>query len=131
MDITFLTVPDVLRLHEDQVTRYGGEASIRDHGLLHSAVAMPQTSFGGDHLHEFPHEMAAAYLFHLVQNHPFVDGNKRTGLAAALMFLTLNGYDLQAERKLVEDLVLAVSQGQLGKSSIAEFFKDHVVAESD
>ena len=84
---------------------------------------MPQAAFGGHYLHEFPHEMAAAYLFHLVQNHPFVDGNKRTGLAAALMFLELNDCDFDAPKKTVEELVMAVAQGKFEKVSVADFFR--------
>ena len=63
----FLSVADVLEIHEDQIARYGGAADVRDSGLLLSAVAQPEAAFGGEFLHEFPFEMAAAYLFHIVQ----------------------------------------------------------------
>ena len=126
MTIEFLTLAEVLRLHTDQISNWGGDASIRDHGLLQSAVAMPEAAFGGQYLHGFPHEMAAAYLFHLVQNHPFVDGNKRTGLASALMFMELNGVDFNAPKKVLEDLVLAVAQGLVGKAVVIQFFRAHI-----
>lgn len=90
----FLQISDVLSLHADQVERYGGKSGVRDMKLLESALAQPQTRFGGNYLHEFPFEMAAAYLFHIVKNHPFVDGNKRAGVVAALVFLDFNGIDL-------------------------------------
>ena len=90
MDIDFLSVDEILRIHQDQIERYGGDASIRDAKALLSAVAMPQTGFDGNYLHHDLFAMAAAYLFHITQNHPFIDGNKRTGTTAALVFLSLN-----------------------------------------
>ena len=86
----FLAVDDVLQIHDEQLAAYGGVAGIRDQGLLESAVAMPQASFGEVYLHEDLSHMAAAYAFHIAQNQPFLDGNKRTGLVAALVFLDLN-----------------------------------------
>jgi death-on-curing protein len=87
---------------------------------------MPQTGFGGEYAHAFPHEMAAAYLFHIAANHPFVDGNKRTALDAALTFLEANDFHLDADHTEVGDLVIAVAAGQLGKAAAMEFFKTHV-----
>jgi death-on-curing protein len=66
----------VLQIHVDQIENYGGAVEIRDRALLESAIEQPRATFGGNYLHQFPYEMAAAYLFHLVMNHPFVDGNK-------------------------------------------------------
>ena len=86
----FLNLADVLRIHADQIQRYGGRNGVRDFGLLESALAMPRASFGGEWLHRDTYEMAAAYGFHLCRNHPFIEGNKRTGLASALVFLELN-----------------------------------------
>jgi death-on-curing protein len=90
----FLNVEDVLELHEMQLKAFGGSSGIRDRGLLESAVAMPEASYGGEYVHEDLYEMAAAYAFHLAENQPFLDGNKRTALHAALMFLDLNGYEV-------------------------------------
>src|SRR4051812_3814821 len=126
MDIDFLEVEDVLEVHFDQIQRYGGEPSIRDYALLESAVNMPRASFGGEFMHEFPHGMAAAYLFHIAANHPFVDGNKRTGLAAALLFLEAHGFKLTASKAETGDLVLAVASGNADKSGCIAFFKKHV-----
>ena len=126
MQPEFLTLAQVLRIHQDQIDRYGGDASVRDAALLQSALAMPQAGFGDQWLHKFPHEMAAAYLFHLVQNHPFVDGNKRTGLASAIMFLEHHDRTVRASKQDVENLVLAVARGQLTKAAVAEFFHDHI-----
>ena len=92
----FLVLEEVLRIHAHQIEQYGGSFGVRDAGLLLSAVAAPQASFAGGFLHGTPFEMASAYLFHLARNHPFLDGNKRTALAAALVFLELNDVSIDA-----------------------------------
>ena len=121
----FLSVTDVLRLHADQVDVYGGQCGVRDMGLLESAVAQPQTAFGGEHLHRDIFEMAAAYLFHIVQNHPFLDGNKRAGVVTALVFLDLNGVEINAPKGSIYDLTMSVASGQADKPRIAAFFRSH------
>jgi len=88
----FLSVEDVLALHGDQLRLFGGSAGVRDRGALESAVATPGATFDGEFLHEDLFHMAAAYAFHIAENQPFVDGNKRTGLNAALVFLDVNGW---------------------------------------
>src|SRR5437879_5621549 len=98
MATDFLTVADILGLHERLIEVYGGQPGVRDHGLLESAVAMPQFTFGGAPLHDDIFSMAAAYLFHIVKNHPFLDGNKRAGTAAAIVFLELNGVTLTVDQ---------------------------------
>jgi death-on-curing protein len=123
----FITLDEVLEIHRDQLARYGGSDGIRDLGLLQSAIAQPQATFGGQFLHADFFEMAAAYLFHLVQNHPFVDGNKRVGAVAALVFLRLNDQDLRISDVELESLVLAVAQSQIDKTAIASFFRGHVI----
>ena len=85
----FLTLDEVLGIHADQIRVYGGASGIRDLALLRSAIAMPATTFDGEYLHPSVFEMAAAYLFHVARNHPFVDWNKRTALMCALVFLGL------------------------------------------
>lgn len=127
-DIDFLTLSDVLLAHSDQISRYGGDAAVRDMGLLESAIAQPQVTFGGEFLHKFPFEMAAAYLFHIVQNHPFVDGNKRSGAVAALLFLELNNVRSDAPSGSIYEQTIAVANGRAGKSELAEFFRMHAVA---
>ena len=92
MDPTFLTLDEVIEIHREMINRYGGSDGIRDKGLLESAVSTPQASFGDQFLHSDIFHMAGAYLFHIVKNHPFIDGNKRTGAMAAFVFLKLNHY---------------------------------------
>jgi death-on-curing protein len=119
----FLDLDRVLRTHHSLIESYGGAEGVRDVGLLHSALAMPQASFGGAFLHKDLFEMAAAYLYHIVQNHPFLDGNKRTGAAAAIIFLALNDIELEADEDGLVQLTLAVAQGKAGKQQIAAFFR--------
>jgi death-on-curing protein len=121
----FLSLEEVLLIHSDQVGLYGGEPTVRDLNLLESAIAQPQATFGGKFLHGDLFDMAAAYLFLIVQNHPFVDGNKRTGAVAALAFLALNGTEVDAPKGSLYDLTLSVATGQTGKREIAEFFRKY------
>ena len=123
--MVFLTLDDILESHLNQIDTYGGCHGIRDIGLLESAIAQPETSFGGQYLHADIFEMAAAYLYHLVMNHPFVDGNKRVGLEASLIFLEINDENLIANDEELVDLVLKTTAGEVGKREIAEFFRSH------
>jgi death on curing protein len=120
---TFLTMDEAIAIHKDQIHRYGGSEGVHDWGLLQSAIAMPATAFGGQFVHGDLCEMAAAYLFHIVQNHPFIDGIKRVGAAAAYIFLALNAVRLTADNDAYADLVLAVASGETSKSAVAEFFR--------
>jgi death-on-curing protein len=125
MEPTFLTLDEVLEIHQQQIERYGGCHGLRDAGALESAVAMPMTCFEGRYLHVTLPAMAAAYLFHLAQNHPFLDGNKRTGANAAIIFLRLNEWEPTFTEDMLVDVVLAVATGQLGKDELAAFFHRH------
>ena len=124
MQPRFLDFERVLRTHRSLIEHYGGTEGIRDVGLLQSAIAVPQASFEGKSLHEDLFEMAAAYLFHIVRNHPFLDGNKRTGAAAAIIFLAINGIELQGDEEGLVEITLAVAQGQASKQQVAEFFRE-------
>jgi len=86
---------------------------------------MPKASFGGTYLHADIYEMAATYLFHIVSNHPFLDGNKRTGTAATLIFLKLNGVDHDIDIDALEALVMSVANSETNKEEIATFFRKH------
>ena len=119
----FLTMGEVLLVLQDQIRRYGGAYGVRDPGLLISALAMPSASYEGEYLHKDLYEQAAAYAFHICQNHPFVDGNKRTALAAALVFLSLNGIELDDPKEELYSLMMGVASGSEGKANIASTFK--------
>lgn len=113
----FLDLDDVSALHAQQLERFGGGAGVRDEGLLASAVAQPQMSFGGQWMHEDVIAMAAAYLYHGVSNHPFVDGNKRAGLLAALVFLAEHGVEVCHSSAQLYELTMAVAAGELDKAA--------------
>lgn len=115
----FLDVEDVLEIHATQLEVYGGSAGLRDRGLLESAVAQPQASFGGAFVHDGLFDMAAGYLFHVVRNHPFVDGNKRAGLLAAVVFLDVNGISIAHPSDALYELTMGVAEGRIEKISIA------------
>ncbi len=125
MEPNFLTLPEVLEIHQNQTSLYGGDPGIRDMGLLKSAIGMPSATYGGEFLHTDIFEMAAAYLFHLVKNHPFVDGNKRVGAVSALVFLVLNGFELDVPEDDFADIVLDVAQGKIDKAQVAVFLKQY------
>ena len=119
----FLTLAEVVEVHRDQIERYGGRGGVRDIRLLESALAAPAASAGGEYAHPDLFAMAAAYTFHIVKNHPFVDGNKRTGLASTLVFLEVNGIGiLDPEGKLYE-AVTDLAAGVTGKEQLAALLR--------
>ena len=120
MSPEFLDVGDVLELHALQLERFGGGAGVRDQGLLESAVAQPAATFGGELVHADLFAMAAAYLFHIVRNHPFVDGNKRAGLLAATVFLELNGISIDRGSEDLYALTMAIAESRAGKDAAVE-----------
>lgn len=125
MGPVFLGLDEVVEIHRDQIARYGGDPGIRDIDLLQSAVATPAAGYGSNYLHADIYEMAAAYLFHIVRNHPFVDGNKRTGAVAALVFLIMNRVEFHASNESLETMVYSVAEGKFDKAKVASFFRRH------
>jgi death-on-curing protein len=123
--IAFLTLDEVLAIHAEQIALYGGRRGLRDRGLLSSALAMPEASFEGEYLHSSIYEMAAAYLFHVCKNHPFIDGNKRAALASCLVFLWLNELEVITDPDNLADLVLGVAEGTVGKAEVAVYLAGH------
>lgn len=123
MDPEFLDLADVLLIHEEQLARYGGSAGLRDQGLLESAIAMPQATFGGAFVHEDLFAMAAAYAFHIAENQPFVDGNKRTGVLSAVVFLELNGFIVEEPRSAFYDAMIAIAERRLTKDGVADLLR--------
>ena len=121
----FLTLAEIAEIHEYQIGYFGGSDGLRSQDMLESAAGMPSSSFGGNYLHPTVPDMAAAYLFHLVENHPFVDGNKRVGTMSALVFLELNGYDFDASDDELTGVVLQVASGKMQKDTLSRFFRLH------
>jgi death-on-curing protein len=119
----FLSKRLVLAIHRDLVERFGGEPGLRDEALLDSALAQPDATFGGDLLHPEVHDQAAAYLFHLCADRPFVDGNKRVAFAAMDVCLRLNGWQLTVSDDDAYELTMRVARGEAGKEAIAEWLR--------
>lgn len=123
--IHFLNCDDVLRLQQALIERFGGESGLRDYGLLESAVAQPPMQAFGKLLHPTIYDQAAAYLFHLVANHPFVDGNKRIGLHSCLVFLRINNIEINIDQDAWFDFVMSLASGNEDKGSCTAFIKAH------
>lgn len=123
----FLTKNTVLNIHARQIEIFGGTPGVRDEGLLESALAQPQATFGGELLHPKISEQAAAYLYHIAMNHPFIDGNKRTAFAATDTFLRLNGCTLNLTDDRAYDLVMRVARGSMTKEELSVEFESCIV----
>ena len=126
--VHFLSVEDVLAIHDNTIGVEGGSPGLRDAGLLESAVLMPQQQFSGDYLHRGVAAMAAAYLFHIAQNHAFLDGNKRTAALAALVFLEINGIDTLPEPDDLEKATLAVASSEMSKGDLTDWMSEVTAA---
>lgn len=121
----YLTVKDVLLLHNIAIDESGGSHGLRDLGLLESAIARPEATFGGIDLYPNLFLKAGALLHSLLRNHPFVDGNKRTSMYSGMTFLELNGYVFEAEQKEIVDFALKIENQRLTVEEIAEWLKLH------
>ena len=124
--IVFLSVEDVLLLHGDTMSHESGLSGIRDHGLLDAAVAMPRQQFGGQYLHQDLSAMAAAYLYHLAQNHPLHDGIKRVAVMAAYVFLDANGQELDASPTELETVTRHVASSEMKKDDLIDWMREHI-----
>lgn len=125
--IEYLSLAQILHLHEAQIDAFGGAGGIRDKNGLKSAVARPTMTFAGEDLYPDVAAKAAALMHSLVLNHPFVDGNKRVGAAAAELMALLNGYELNASDDELEDLTLSVAKGEMDIEPLTIWLRQHVV----
>lgn len=121
----YLTLEQIIIIHEDQIVRYDGSSGLRDVSLLESAVFRPQSSFGGEDLYPTIFDKASALIHSLILNHPFIDGNKRTGIASMLVFLELNGYRLQVIQKALVNTALEVGSKKLNVEKLAVWLKKY------
>ena len=124
--IIFLNVADVVQIHTDTMRHEGGLDGIRDNGLLEAAVAISRQKFGGDYLHDGLAAMSAAYLFHLANNHPFLDGNKRAAAMSALVFLTVNRSPVLPSSDEMTWVTLAVAAGDMNKAELISWFAEEL-----
>ena len=123
MNPIFLTLAEAIEIHRNQIESYGGEGGVRDISLLISALAVPGSTFRGQFLHKNIFEMAAAYAYHICMNHPFIDGNKRTALVAALVFLDFNGIQIDDPEGSLYPAMMKIASGKKGKDFLTNTFK--------
>ncbi len=123
----YLSIAQVLFIHDQAVKRFGGSLGVRDLGLVESAVARPKASFDRQDLYQTIFDKAAALLQSLLKNHPFVDGNKRTALTCAGVFLKINGWNLQNEHQDEVVFAIKVDNEHLSVEQISKWLKDHSV----
>lgn len=121
----YLTIEEVLFIHDQAVKRFGGSFGIRDIGLLESAVARPQATFGGQDLYLTIFDKAAALMHSLLKNHPFTDGNKRTALSTTGLFLKINGYHLQNMHNKEVLFTMNVENNSFSLEKIASWLEEH------
>ncbi|HSW97296.1 MAG TPA: type II toxin-antitoxin system death-on-curing family toxin [Candidatus Saccharimonadales bacterium] len=126
-NIIYLTLEQILIIHEDQVDRYGGTPGLRDLPLLESAVLRPQTTFSGKDLYETHFEKAAALMHSIMMNHAFIDGNKRTGVVAALVYLELNNIKISIEENQLVEAVLLIEKEKWKIKEIAKWFENNSI----
>ncbi len=119
----FLTIAEVVEIHKDQIEKYGGHQQIRDYKLLCSSVSAPKASWGGQYLHNEIFDMAAAYIYFISQDHPFMDGNKRTALASGLVFLELNGISIVDNDGVLYDVVMDIASGNKNKVHVGDILR--------
>lgn len=115
----------VLTFHRQLIEDYGGLDGLRDEGLLESALAQAETTMFGEYLHQDIFEMAAAYGYHLCQNHPFIDGNKRVAFVVMDTFLRVNGWEITADDRAIYSLMLDLANGQIEKSQLAQWLREN------
>lgn len=125
MSTTFLTLEQVLAVHDNQIELYGGSHGIRDLTLLESAVMRPQSTFAGRDLYPSFFNKAAVLAHSLILNHPFVDGNKRTGVVSAITFLEFNGFSVRCLQKELVLFALKIESKEFDIEKISVWLKKH------
>ena len=128
--VNFLTVDDVLKIHGQQLLHFGGAQGIRDHSGLEAAVQQPQASWAGEYLYESVFDMAAVYAYHIAESQALVDGNKRTALHAALLFLAINGYEILVDDPRLYDAMIAIANKEMEKEDLSDLFRELVISKT-
>ena len=125
MAIQYIPEELVLTIHADLLQRYGGQPGPRDRGLLESALAQPRMTFGGKEVHKTLFEKAAAYGYHVCNNHPFIDGNKRVAFVLMDVFLQKNSWEITAAEEETYSMMISFASGKLSKRQLASWLKEH------
>jgi len=124
MEIDFLTLAEIIEIHSNQIELYGGAFGVRDISLLSSAISIPKSTFDGKYLYIDLYEMAAAYIYHICQNHPFIDGNKRVALVSGLVFLEFNNIIIDDPNQELYTMMMNVSSGKCKKETISNVLRN-------
>jgi death on curing protein len=127
-EIRFLFLEEVVRIHADQITLFGGMQGIRDYRLLESALYEPQASYNSRYLYQDIFAMSSAYAYGIIKNHPFIDGNKRTGIVSALTFLEYNGYEINLSQNQLYKLAISIATSKTAIPKVASVLKKHTIA---
>lgn len=122
-NIKFITIDDAKDIYNGLIQKYGGTYGIRDEGLLDSAINTPLATFSSQYLHYDIYEMASAYAYHIIKNHPFVDGNKRAGIAIAIIFLDINDIEIEMTNEELYELTIKIATSEISKQEIADTFR--------
>ena len=125
--IKFVDKETILYFHTDQIKKYGGSYGVRDDNLLESAIGQPQATLKSEYLHKNIYEMASAYGYHLCNNHPFIDGNKRISLITMYIFLYVNGYELKMDEKEIYLLIMGVANNSISKEELTDYIKKYTI----
>jgi death-on-curing protein len=123
-EIEFLTLAEIIEIHKNQISNYGGDEGIRDISLPSSAISMAKSTFEGNYLHKDLFGMAAAYIYHISQNHPFLDGNKRAALVSGLIFLDFNNIHINDPGEELYKMMMNTASGKMNKNRIAEILRN-------
>lgn len=124
--IKFLTLNQIILIHDKLVNLYGGAQGLKDINLLKSAIAQPQATFDGNFLHPSIGEMAVAYAYHLIKKHAFLDGNKRTGIFSAIVFLEKNKVSVKLSQKQFYQIAVDVAVSKISKTDLAQIFNNMI-----
>jgi death-on-curing protein len=123
----YLTIEQVIELHRLTIRQSGGSGGLRDQNALESSIAQPMMTFDGADLYPTIAAKAGALAHALIQNHPFIDGNKRIGHAAMEVFLVINGYEIDASVYEQEELILCVASGKLSRQDLIDWVENHII----
>jgi death on curing protein len=125
-EIEFLPKHIIIYFHQQIISLYGGTLGLRDEGLLDSALEQPRAMFDGSYLHDSLVKMAAAYGFHICNNHPFIDGNKRVALVAMDAFLQKNGFEISSSEKDVYEIMMKLASGTITKAGLTDWLEANI-----
>lgn len=122
----YLSLEEILLLQKMEIDRFGGSHGVRDKGLLISAIGQAELFLFDEPVYKHAYEIAAVYVYHIIKNHPFIDGNKRIGVLVAITFLRINNLNIHTNNKELYDLAIDIASSRIDKQTVMKFFKDRM-----